>query len=373
MQSKNIGYIRKLDHLRFLAAFVVLEYHADIWFRSIGAPHEWLPLPLFHRGYTGVALFMVISGFIFSVITHGKEIDAWKFYLDRALRIYPLFVFVVALGYFATPDPRETSTGVDFLMALLPISNLYRLHYGAFGGVFFSVAIELQFYLLLPALLLFVRKYGRWYIPSIIGSLIAIRAVIYALNGSVHDLAYFSIFGALDIFLIGMLAGNIYVRPSVRRFSGWLVLLAFVAVNGIIYAAHLDRSFFNYDFAHTAADAVSRSALWIVWPTVQGLMFAAFSLIYLRSDWEVPFASFFSRMGRYSYSLYAWHTLVFMAAVHLNLRFLPPFEMGALIIFPVTALIAAASYELIEKPFLALRVRYVKESAEGNVRDRVVA
>ncbi len=78
MESKNIGYVAKLDHLQFLAAFTVIEYHADIWFRSIGAPPEWLPLPLFHRGYTGVALFMVISGMILAAITYEKEIDAVK-------------------------------------------------------------------------------------------------------------------------------------------------------------------------------------------------------------------------------------------------------------------------------------------------------
>ena len=368
MQSKNIAYIGKLDHLRFLAAFTVLEYHADIWFRSIGAPHEWLSLPLFHRGYTGVALFMVISGFIFSVITHGKEIDARKFYLDRILRIYPLFIFIVALGYFATPDPRNTSTGLDFLLALLPISNLYRLHYGTFGGVLFSVAIELQFYLLLPALLIFMRKYSRWYVPAVIGCLIGIRAVVYLLNGSIHDLAYFSIFGALDIFLIGMLAGGFYVLPSARRFSGWLVLLAFVLVNGIVYAAHLDRSFFNFDFTKTVTDGVSRSPLWIVWPTIEGLMFAAFALVYLRSAWEVPFARAFAYLGKISYSLYVWHTIVFMVAVRLRLNFLPPFEMGALIVFPISTLIAAASYELIEKPFLSMRVVYAKR-IEQDVRE----
>jgi peptidoglycan/LPS O-acetylase OafA/YrhL len=362
MQSKNIGYIGKLDHLRFLAAFTVLEYHADIWFRSIDTPHEWLSLPLFHRGYTGVALFMVISGFIFSVITHGKEIDARKFYLDRALRIYPLFIFIVALGYFATPDPRDTSAGLDFLLALLPISNLYRLHYGAFGGPLFSVAIELQFYLLLPALLLFIRKYGRRYVVYVISCLIGIRAVVYLLNGSVHDLAYLSIFGALDIFLIGMLAGKLYMRPSERRFSGWLVLVAFVLVNCILHAAHLDRSFFNYDFNHVAADGVSRSPLWIVWPALEGLMFAAFALVYLRSTWEVPFARAFAYLGKISYSLYVWHTIVFMAAVHMGLRFLPPFEMGLFIIFPISVVIAALSYRLIEEPFLSMRVRYIKSA-----------
>ena len=361
MQSKNIGYIGKLDHLRFLAAFTVIEYHADIWFRGIGAPREWLPLPLFHRGYTGVALFMVLSGMILSAITYEREIDTLRFYLNRILRIYPLFVFVVALGYFATPDPRETSAGLDFLLALLPISNLYRLHYGLYGGVLFSVAIELQFYLLFPALLLFIRRYGRWYVPAVIGGLIGLRAAVYFLGGAIHDVAYFSLFGALDIFLIGMLAGELYRRGG-RDVPGWAVLLAFILVNAIIYGAHLHRSFFNFDFDHVTPDGVSRSGVWILWPTVEGLMFAAFALTYLRSRWQVPFAGAFAYLGKISYSLYVWHTIVFLLAVHWRLRFLPPFEMGALVVLPATVAIAAASYKLIEEPFLSLRVRYLREA-----------
>jgi peptidoglycan/LPS O-acetylase OafA/YrhL len=362
MQSKNIGYIEKLDHLRFLAAFTVLEYHADIWFRSIpGTPKEWLPLPLFHRGYTGVALFMVISGMILAAITYGREIDTLRFYLNRVLRIYPLFVFIVALGYFATPDPRETSTGLDFLLALLPISNLYRLHYGAFGGVLFSVAIELQFYLLFPALLLFIRRYGAWYVPALIGFLMLLRTAVYFRIGTAHDIAYFSIFGALDIFLIGMLAGNYYMRETRRQFPAWTVAAAFVGVNLVLLLAHKHRTFFNYDFDGVSSNGVSTSPIWIVWPTVQGLMFAGFALLYLRSSFRLPYASAFAYLGKISYSLYVWHTIVFLAAVKLRLNFLPAYEMGLLVIFPASFLLSVLSYYLIERPFLSMRVVYVRQ------------
>jgi peptidoglycan/LPS O-acetylase OafA/YrhL len=67
------------------------------------------------------------------------------FYLNRALRIYPLFIVVLALGYFATPDPRPTSTTIEFLIAALPIYNLSRLAYGEFGEQLWSIAVELQF------------------------------------------------------------------------------------------------------------------------------------------------------------------------------------------------------------------------------------
>lgn len=360
MQSKNIDYIEKLDHLRFLAAFTVLEFHSEIWMRSIGGPAEPYPLPLFHQGYTGVALFMVISGFILTVITYEKQIDTPRFYLNRILRIYPLFVAVVALGYFSTPDPRPTSTGLDFLLALLPISNLYRLHYGAYGGALFSVAIELQFYLLFPALLLFLRRYGVRYYIGIIAALIGARAVVYVLNGTVHHMAYYSIFGALDIFLIGALLGIAHKRMPPRQVSGWLVVGAFILVNLAIYLAHSRVSFFHFDFNNVAKDGASRSVIWVLWPSVQGVMFAALVFAYLRSAFTVPFPAAFAYLGKISYSLYVWHTIVFLVVVRLGWKFLPPHAMGLLVVLPLSVLIAHLSYRLIEQPFLELRTRYVK-------------
>src|SRR2546423_2203186 len=149
MQSPNIAYHPRLDHLRFFAAFIVLMFHTNAWYMGV-AGRDRFRLPILDQGYTGVGLFMVISGMILTLITYEREIDTKRFYLNRLLRIYPLFVVVVTLGYFSTPDPRETSAGIDYLMALLPISNLYRFKYGAYGGALFSVVIGREVFLVVP-------------------------------------------------------------------------------------------------------------------------------------------------------------------------------------------------------------------------------
>src|SRR5262249_19263158 len=102
--------------------------------RNSGRPADFFPISLIDQGHTGVALFMVIRGFIITTMFAARGLEPVKFYLNRFLRIYPLMILVVTVGYFSTPDPRPTSVGVDYLMSLLPISNLYRLNYGAFGG-----------------------------------------------------------------------------------------------------------------------------------------------------------------------------------------------------------------------------------------------
>jgi peptidoglycan/LPS O-acetylase OafA/YrhL len=82
-----------------------------------GATRSIRQIQSINQGQIGVQMFMVISGFILAIISYDKELSAPRFYLNCALRIYPLFLVVLALGYFATPDPRPTSTTIDFLIA----------------------------------------------------------------------------------------------------------------------------------------------------------------------------------------------------------------------------------------------------------------
>lgn len=190
MQSKNTTYLERLDHLRALAALCVILFEFRGFMRGLPAPG--VPLALIERGQVGVTLFMVISGFILSHIAGDSNLDVPKFYLNRILRIYPLFIFIVSLGYFVTPDPRETQTGIDFLLALLPISNLYRLHYGTYGGMLWSIAVELQFYLLFPFLWRLLRARGVIVAIVLIGFMIGTRALAYLSTGAAYDFDYFS-------------------------------------------------------------------------------------------------------------------------------------------------------------------------------------
>jgi len=308
MQSPNILYSPKLDHLRFFAAFVVLMFHSNLWYIGRGEQRDSLHIPIFDQGYTGVALFMVISGFILTLITYGKEMNARRFYLNRILRIYPLFAFVVTFGYFSTPDPRETSVGIDYLMALLPISNLYRLKYGAYGGVLFSVTIELQFYLLFPIIAMMVRDRGVRFLLALVGFMLLLRAIVFMLNGSVHHLAYFSIFGGLDLFLIGCLAAVFYARGPERKISVWWSVGVLLLINLVIWLVHRPGGLFHVDYSGGGRVA-SNSPLWVIWPALQGVMFSGLLLAYLASGTKLPFSRSTAYLGRISYSLYAWHIM----------------------------------------------------------------
>ena len=344
MQSANIAYVAKLDHLRFLAAFMVLMFHSNILYNSPDNVH----IPALDHGYIGVSLFMVISGFILTLITYGKDIDIGRFYVNRVLRIYPLFVVVVSLGYFATPDPRGTSVGIDYLMALLPISNLYRLNYGAFGGQLWSVMVEMQFYLLFPILALTLKSRGLKFYAAVIVFTIALRSVVFLLTGGIYQSAYFSLLGSMDIFVVGCVAGIVYkkTRDAVVGWYWWIIALC--AVNAITYAVH------------AGLPQLNDGAFWIIWPFLQATMWAVVILTYVKSDARIPFSPALSYLGKISYSIYAWHVVSILLARLLvpDLFNVSPYLAGCVLVLPITVIIAALSYHVIETPFLALRFRY---------------
>lgn len=362
MQSRNTSYIERLDHLRFFAAALVVMFHT--WLMTGGAGRRGgLHFPLIDQGHVGVQLFMVISGFILAIISYGQELEPLRFYWNRILRIYPLFVFVLALGYFSTPDPRPTSTLGDFLVALLPISNLARLHYGEFGGQLWSIAVELQFYLLFPLFHSILMRRGPRYHLAMIGFLILLRAMVFGLHHTVHDLSYFTLFGSLDVFLAGHLCGWLYCQGKLEFRNPLWLLGAFAFLNVLLWLAFRGGHFFHVPPAGHTGPPQSHSRLWIVWPDILAITFAVMIPAYIRCAVRIPLSKLWAACGQRSYSIYLWHILIIDLAVRLHLGSYNRYAVGLLVLL-LTTLFAWCSYYVIEAPFLARRVRYTKPAAE---------
>lgn len=345
MQSKNAAYLERLDHLRALAALCVVLFEFRGYMQQLPPPR--FPLAMVEHGQVGVTLFMVISGFILGHIVGDADLDAPKFYLNRILRIYPLFVFVVALGYFVAPDPREAQTGIDFLLALLPISNLYRLHYGTYGGMMWSIAVELQFYLLFPFLWRLLRARGASVGLALIAFMICTRTLAYLSASAAYTFGYFSLFGSIDAFVIGCVAQLAYTRLP-KQLPVWIPVLAFLAIVGM---------------AHGELRSSLTGPSWILWPTLLSAGFAVLLVGYLKAPRTIIGSRFVAFVGRVSFSMYVWQYVVFKAIG----QFIPSSGGGldtyvwdllvaCLAVLPV----AVASYYVIERPFLELRVRYLK-------------
>ena len=93
-------------------------------------------------------------------------------------------------------------------------------------------------------------------------------------------------------------------------------------------------------------------------------MFAAVLVSYLLSDVTIFGSRQLAWIGTISYSFYAWHALVISALASRFDALLSPYLIGLLVILPVSLVVAAVSYYVIEWPFLQMRVRYVGDAAD---------
>jgi peptidoglycan/LPS O-acetylase OafA/YrhL len=91
MRSSSGQHFVALDHLRALAAFLVFAWHFLHSTNGVPVPFEGapsiFPFAIFDEGHTGVALFMVLSGYLFAKLLEGKEIYYGAFFWNRFIRL----------------------------------------------------------------------------------------------------------------------------------------------------------------------------------------------------------------------------------------------------------------------------------------------
>jgi peptidoglycan/LPS O-acetylase OafA/YrhL len=305
MRSTSGQHFIALDHLRALAAFMVVSWHFLHYSNGTPVPFEGaplvFPLALMDEGHTGVSLFMVLSGYLFAKLLNGKRVKYLPFFWNRFVRLAPLLslVFVVVGVKFALSGgmlkPYVVELFRGFIFPVWPN-----------GG--WSVATELHFYFLLPVLLGMSRRSIP--LPLLIVALaIAFRAFIFWRNGEVQSLAYWTIVGRIDQFVLGIVAWSLSSWFNERRrllLAAWFFFM--------IFWWWFDRTGGFY----LRPSYPSGSLIWVWLPTIEALGYAALILWY--EGLGVTNASFLSkliaRIGECSYSIYLLH--VFLSSMLQN-------------------------------------------------------
>lgn len=347
-----------LDLLRALAIIVVVIYHAGIF--GFELPHR------VHRfGWIGVDLFFVLSGYLIggqllSPLARGQPIKLRRFFFRRMLRIMPAYLVTLAV-YFSLPSLREFPEISPLWKFLISAQNIDLRGGTAFSHAW-SLAIEDQFYLLLPIILMLVSRWPRsgLIVPCVIlvGGLV-LRGVLAHLhpaeNGGVsfrgfQKWIYYPTWTRLDPLVCGvMLAAIARFRSCwwTRLMSSatWLWLPGLVA---IIYGLHLG------DDDLTVATCVWQFPL--IAFGMAALLICAVSPRLPFSRMEIPSASFFASIA---YSVYLSHKLVIHALIQLcagynvALTSLPAILLVQFCIYCAGVLLFLG----VERPFLLLRRR----------------
>ena len=243
-----------LDLLRALAIIVVVVYHAALFGFK-------LPGRVDRCGWIGVDLFFVLSGYLiggqlFALLARDQHINLGRFFTRRALRIMPAYFAVLAV-YFSLTSWREyPEMSQPLWKFLLSVQNI-ALHGGTAFSHAWSLAVEDQFYLALPFLLLFLFRRPRLAIivPCLIvlGGLL-LRTFLARKNPSVDGSGvsfrafqawiYYPTSTRLDPLVFGVaLAAIEKFRPTRwKRLINWAPWLWVPGLGLIAYALYLGET-----------------------------------------------------------------------------------------------------------------------------------
>ena len=352
-----------LDLLRAVAIILVVIYHAGIF--GFALPNHW------HRfGWIGVDLFFVLSGYLIGgqllvPLARAQPINLPRFFSRRALRIMPAY-FVVLVVYFCLPSLREFPQISPLWKFLISIQNI-NLRGGTAFSHAWSLAIEDQFYLALPLILIFISRWNRaaLIIPLavFIGGL-ALRGTLAYLNpgeGGVsfsgfQKFIYYPTWTRLDPLVFGVVLAAIEkFRPNwwerLMDTARWLWLPGLAA---IVYGLYLGEG-----EALTIATCIWQFPLIAV--GMAAFLICAVSPRLPFRHVEIPAAAFFASIA---YSVYLSHKLVIHFVIQLCSKHnIALTSVPALLL--VEMLIYAAGFILflaIERPFLQLRHRITGRS-----------
>lgn len=353
MRSSSSEHFIALDHIRAIAALLVFSWHFMHGATGTPVPFDFVPrspvLAVFDEGHTGVSLFMVLSGYLFAKLLEGKQIDYPLFLWNRAVRLLPLLIFVLALGALRTVFAGQSLP--EYLWTIAQGAIYPTLPYGGW-----SITVELHFYLVLPLLLWLLRR-SRWLPLLVIASALTFRAWYFHEHGEVQSLSYWTIVGRIDQFVAGVLLfsfRNVFAGKHLRAMA---ILVLFC-----VFYQYLNSQGGFYAFRGYP----STSPLWIFLPTIEGLSYAV-GVAWYDTSFSLSrtgISAFIGRLGTYSYSIYLFHWFfVFHLArtIHARVLDLSNFYVAfvvSLLCYLASLSLGYLSFRFIEAPFLRLRKRY---------------
>lgn len=355
-------YFDTLDALRFFAFFAVFLSHC---------PLKEVPyLNYFSKsGGIGVSFFFVLSGFLISYILlsekQQKKINLKNFFARRILRIWPLFYGLILFAW-GTPylldflNLSYSSEGYkpNWLSSILFLENYQIMLQGSFPnvsplGVMWSVCIEEHFYIIWGVLFYTVSTKN---IPKlIIGSIII--ANIFRLVYHNLSLSFVDVFTNLDLFAYGAIPAYLIIKkPKVFSYFEKLnplvkYIFAVITVTTVVVISNNNFNYWEYYAT-----------------TILGILFTIIIIftILKTNKLFISNTSIFSKLGKYTYGLYLYHTIF----IKLTFRTIDKFviiestilrnltiSLFALILSIIVSII---SFYLFENQFIKLKKYFYK-------------
>jgi peptidoglycan/LPS O-acetylase OafA/YrhL len=371
-------YLPELESLRGIAMLLVFFFHLDVVIRGtllrVGEVVVSPALAYVVAGHSGVDLFFVLSAFLLCLpflaqAAGGKPVSVPYYFARRALRILPLYYAAVIVGsILRAATPADLLRGLPYLFFLNGFAGMTTALV-PYSNVWWSLATEAQFYVVLPFLPLVLR--------SRLGRLAGAAAVVlwagaYAafLRGQLQAqtiegqlMLGLSLFGRAPLFLAGIAAAWFYLHhgeywrrrlaavPLLRNGGADLFLLALITTLGYLLR-----------WAVWIGAARVKGPPFHAWHVPVAVLWAALLVVLLIAPLRLK--ALFSnrvlnRLGVLSYSIYIVHVPVQTYALYFCRHRWTSFlgwnaytALTASVIGVLCVALAELTYRAIERPFL---------------------
>lgn len=342
VRESNQTYRPEIDGLRALAVVMVVLFHARLGCTG---------------GYTGVDVFFVISGFLITgIVVRSLDQSTFTlrdFWLRRIRRLFPAScVLVLAsaiIGWLCTPPTMYAGLGEQILAVLSLSSNVYfwkTTDYWSLASEdivllhMWSLALEEQFYLAMPFVLIGLHRLGRrWIVTGLALATLGSLALCIAMTHRAPAWSFYLLpTRAWELLAGALLACVPHQTPSIKIARAASAAAGWIGIVLIAYGAFFFTPTMPFPGWRALVPAIGTVLLLYSTGTVQG------ELQRLLASPPLRF------IGLLSYSLYLWHwpLLVFS-------RFaFPAVEDNAAIRLSAVAaafVISWASWRFIETPF----------------------
>ncbi len=338
----NNTYFSSIDGLRAIAVMLVVLYHFEFDY--------------FDKGYLGVDVFFVISGFLISrkiLLDIGDgRFCLLEFYLSRIRRLFPaLFTTVLltligaALLFSADGLIRVSSSAIASVASMANIRFLLVTGYFDVGATmkpllhFWSLSVEEQFYLIWPLIFLLIAKRFRVLIVVISVLGIASLMAVAFFHQSHSELVFFLMPFRVYEFSLGAVLAIVELKRNRQPnfINRGVIPVAFITASALLLVTAL---------THYSS---------VIMPSYVSNLLICISTVILLCVRESAVSSLLlsnrvcSAIGKLSYSLYLvhWPLWVFVAHAHVE-----SLSLQAKALLVVVALVMAYGlHVLIEKPF----------------------
>jgi peptidoglycan/LPS O-acetylase OafA/YrhL len=373
--------VPQLDGIRGLAISLVLVWHYYVFLPTPEiSPVNAFFKKIFILSWSGVDLFFVLSGFLIGGIlldNRSAKNYYYTFYLRRICRILPLyFILIIPFMVVYLSKVWKNIPVLGWLFNNpLPLwsyatftQNLFVMNDGSFGanglGVTWSLAIEEQFYLILPFLIRFVSKTN---LPYVFISLIIAAPLFRSILLFTFPTRVFAGFvllpGRMDALFLGVLGAWILRQDDMRDFLTRNRRFAFIAM--LLFGSIIPV--LTYMYSKPGAPA-AKMLLTIGFTCMSAFFLCLILISVISSNGTISKILSFKplrSLGIVSYFVYLFH-LIFLGLAHafvLNQKPQNTDLTNILVTFLSLVLlfsIAALSWVLFEKPFIKFghRVNY---------------